>query len=64
MLERMKLMRLETVLDEDCGLYYLEFYLPEDATEPSFRSARLYPTPEEAESGALKSIRRALETIN
>ncbi len=64
MLGRMKLMRLETVLDEDCGLYYLEFYLPEDATEPSFRSARMYPTPEEAEAGAFKMIRRALETIN
>lgn len=60
----MKLMRLETVLDEDCGLYYLEFYLPENAPEPSFRSARMYPTPEEAESGAFKLIRRALETIN
>ena len=60
----MKLMRLETVLDEDCGLYYLEFYLPENATEPSFRSARMYPTPDEAEAGAFSLIRRALETIN
>ena len=55
----MALIRIEPVLDEKAGKYFLEIYSPHDATAPLVTTLPRYQTPAAAENDAIAILAAA-----
>ena len=53
--------RVESVLDRSSGLYYVEVFYPDTATEPIVSSEPIYPSHEAAEADSLKTFCEAFK---